>query len=85
MPTLSNKQNSKSKNHSVQTILFNKKYYHKQQIPKILKALGYNKNEIHETSRFFRVRQFNPGFYHEDPRYIIKNSIIPGIQYVIEY
>lgn len=86
MPLLNKKQNDSRVNNSVHSIIFDRKFYNKQDIPILLKLLGYNNNPIYTTKNFYRVRQFNPGSFRYQPQYITKSSkYYPSIDFIIEY
>jgi hypothetical protein len=86
MPLLTKKQNDARINNNVHTILFNRNIFSKNDVNKLLDLLGYNKNPIHTTKNFYRVRQFNPGSFRSHPKYFtVLHKNIPGIEFVIEY
>lgn len=86
MPILTPAQNSMRKDNYVQSILIEKKLYPLENIPLLVKIMGYNCFYIDESTNYYRVRQFNPHMLRKNPRYTnIVSDMYDGIKYVVEY
>lgn len=86
MPNLTLYRNENRINNNVQSILISRNHYTRNQVPFIINHLGYNLNRIDTSKDYFRVRQFNPGSFRKNPKYItVSSKIIPYVKMVIEY
>jgi hypothetical protein len=64
----------------IQSVLFDKNKYSRQQAIQWLEDHGFQHYKIDVTKRYYRFRQFNPNYKH---RYRIK-TITKGIKFIFE-
>ena len=92
MPKLTEKQNKSRVNNKVQSVLISRNYDRfgssdpTPDIEDIIDMLGYNIYFVDVDKEYYRVRQFNPGSFRKNPKYMtIRSELLDGVLYVVEY
>lgn len=85
MPILTAKQNKARVNDDVQSVLVSREFK-LEDLEDIMDLIGYNYWYVDPTKNYWRIRQFNPGSFREDPQYkTVASKTFYGIKFIVEY